>query len=136
MRPVQLVALLLLATGCAQAPAANNQAGSEQNLRPDPVMGTEAAQEGLMDRIERTVQLPKGASDLATYSRNYAWHDEHGVRTVRAVYDRLTGSRGAGRRWVAERDLPMVMDGGCGIVTLSYDLATQRITGMSCNGDA
>src|SRR3954462_9728332 len=125
MRPVQFLAFLLLAAGCTPAPAANNQTGPEQALRPDPIMGAEAAQEGLMDRIERVVQMPKGASDLASYSRNYAWHDENGVRTVRGVYDRLTSNRAGGRRWVAERDLPLVIDGGCGIVTLSYDLATQ-----------
>jgi hypothetical protein len=87
-----------------------------------------------MDRIEREVRLPEGAGALASYARYYAWQQRgDGVRKVVAVYQNLTGER-PGRHWVTERDFPVIMDGGCGVVTLSYDVAAQRIEHVSCNG--
>lgn len=135
MKPVQLL-LLLLAAGCARAPAQGNQMPPDQAPQPDPVTRPDVAQEALMDRIEREVRLPQGATELATYSRHYAWHEESGVRSVVAIYDRLSSTGPGGRHWVTERELPLIMDGGCGVISLSYDLATQRITRIACNGDA
>jgi hypothetical protein len=135
MRPVHLLALLL-AAGCAQAPAQNIQAGPEQGLRPGPVMGDAAAQEALMDRIEREVRMPDGAGAVSSYARYYAWRQgKDGTRNVVAVWQNLTGER-PGRHWVTERDFPLIMDGGCGVITLSYDVAAQRIDRVACNGDA
>jgi hypothetical protein len=124
--------VLLLAFGCAQAPAQSNQSAS-----PPPVRSVaEAEQQAIMDRIERDVRMPQGAGALSSYSRFYAWHQgEDGARKVVAHYENLTGAA-PGRRWVTERDFPLIMDGGCGVVTLSYDVATQRIEHISCNGYA
>jgi hypothetical protein len=148
MRPVQLLALLL-AAGCARAPAQGNQAApaptnqaaAAQALQPDPVTSPEVTQEAVMDLIERQVRLPRGARPLASYARFYAWQRRtDGVRKVVATYTGqsiadVTGA-GPGRHWVAENALPVVMDGGCGIISLSYDVATQRIEHVDCNGDA
>lgn len=41
-----------------------------------------------------------------------------------------------GRRWVSETDFPLIMDGGCGVITLSYNLAAQRVEHITCNGEA
>lgn len=142
MRPVQLLALLLLAAGCAQAPAQNNaavparnKAAPEQALQPDPVTRPEVMQEALMDRIEREVRLPPDAGALATYARYYAWRDGKDGRKVIAVWQNLTGER-PGRHWVTERDLPVIMDGGCGVVSLTWDVATARVEHVACNGEA
>ena len=131
MRPVQLLALLL-AVGCAEAPAQNNEAAPQPAA---PAAGREAEQQAIMERIERDVRLPEGASALASYSRAYAWQERgDGVRKVIAFYENLTGER-PGRRWVTERDFPVIMDGGCGVISLSYDVAAQRIEHVSCNGE-
>jgi hypothetical protein len=129
MKPLQLLAVLL-AIGCAQAPAQNNQSA------PQPAAGANAEQEAIMDRIEREVRLPEGAGQLATYARYYAWQQrEDGVRKVIAFYLHLSGHE-PGRYWVAENALPLILDGGCGMITLSYDVAAQRIEHVSCNGVA
>lgn len=134
MKAVQLVALFL-AAGCTQAPAQNNQTGP-QALQPDPVTRPDVAQEALMDRIEREVQLPPRADALSSYARSYAWHqDKDGTRTVLGYYENLLGTA-PGRRWVTERDFPGIADGGCGVITLVWDVAAQRIERISCNGYA
>jgi hypothetical protein len=131
MKPFQLLALFL-ATSCAQAPAQNNQNAPLPATPPN----TEAqAREELMDQIERQVRLPEGADPLASYERSYAWQQrEDGLRKVVAVYENLTGAP-PGRRWVADTDFPLVMDGACGFISLSYDLAAQRIEHVTCNGE-
>ena len=131
MKPFQLVALFL-AMGCAQAPAQNNQ-GAPQSATPP---NTEAlAREELMDQIERQVRLPAGAGPLASYARYYAWQQrEDGLRKVVGVYVRLSGHP-PGRSWVAENEFPLILDGGCAMITLSYDLAAQRVEHVTCNGE-
>lgn len=140
MKPFQLLALFLT-PGCAQAPAQNNQGAPAQTNQnaPQPRPATPPSTEAqsrieLMDQIERQVRLPEGADRLESYARYYAWQQrEDGFRKVVAVYQNLTGER-PGRHWVTETELPVIMDGGCGVITLSYDLAAQRIEHVSCNG--
>ena len=131
MKPFLLVALPF-AIGCTQAPAQNNQGAS----RPSTPANSEAqAREELMDEIERQVRLPEGAGPLASYARYYAWQQrDDGYRKVVAVFERLTGAP-PGRRWVAETDFPLAMDGGCGLISLSYDVTARRIEHVACNGE-
>lgn len=132
MKPFQLP-VLLLALSCAQAPAQNNQNAPQS---PTPPTTEAQAREELMDRIEREVRLPAGAGPLASYARYYAWQErEDGVRKVVAVYVRLSGHP-PGRSWVAENAFPLILDGGCAMITLSYDVAAQRVEHVTCNGEA
>jgi hypothetical protein len=125
MKALRLLALLL-PIGCAEAPA--------QNAAPDAQAAAPAdEQAAIMDRIERDLRLPDGAGPLAGYSRYYAWQSrEDGVRKVLAIYVREPNPA---QRWVAETALPLIMDGGCGIVSLSYDVAAQRVEHIECNGE-
>jgi hypothetical protein len=130
MKPVQLLALLL-AVGCARAVA---QTGDVALRQPAAVGG--AAETVIMGRIERDIRLPHGAYPLAHYDRYYAWHGvQGGARTVVALYVGANGRAGT-RRWVAQRDLPGIDDGGCDVVSFSYEPATQRIYDLGCNGYA
>jgi hypothetical protein len=136
MKPFQLLALFF-ALGCAQAPAQDNAGSNQAASPPAPSASNAAEQEAIMDRIERDIRLPDGAGPLAAYARSYAWQQRgDGVRKVVAVYENLTGAPAGRRRWVAETDLPLVLDGGCGLISLSYDVATQRIEHVTCNGEA
>lgn len=88
----------------------------------------------IMDRIEALISLPAGASPLPLYERFYAWEArDDGVRKVFGTYVR-GGS--PGRHWVNQNELPLVMDGGCDIVTLTYDVDADRIERVECNGEA
>lgn len=91
----------------------------------------ESREEALMASIEAAVTLPPGAADLQAYSRVYTWAE--GGRKVRAVYERVEAP---GRRWVPESQLPLIMDGGCGVVTLVFDVTSNRVEAISCNGEA
>lgn len=89
--------------------------------------------EAMMDRIEATVVLPPGTASLSSYGRYYAWEARtDGVRKVRGIYVREPEPS---RHWVNENELPLVMDGGCDIVSLTFDLATDRIEWVACNSE-
>jgi plasmid stabilization system protein ParE len=97
--------------------------------------------EQIMDQVESTIRLPVGADPLELYGRNYAFS---GDGKVVAVYYAHSDDRGrvlhavAGeRRWHDwEGELPFIMDGGCSIVHIDYEIATQHILSVSCNGEA
>lgn len=88
----------------------------------------------LMDRIERNVVLPPAAPHLGGYGRYYAWDERAPPRSrVIGVYVSI-GGWPSGRHWVDQAILPRIFDGGCGLVTLIYDVARARIESMRCNG--
>lgn len=77
--------------------------------------------------------MPTGASPLPLYERFYAWEArDDGVRKVFGTFLR---GRGSGRHWVNQSELPLVMDGGCDIITLTYDVVTDRIERVERNGE-
>ena len=94
-----------------------------------------------MDEIERTVRLPGRAGPLELYGRNYAFS---GDGQVVAVYyspsddwGRARYALAGERRWHDwEGELPIIMDGGCSIVHITYEIATQHLLSVSCNGEA
>ena len=118
----------------------------------------------LADRIEALVRLPKGAGRLADYARAYAFDDKGLVVGVYVpgyvapkpdeTCEQVLGDlktrevpcppetsgerlRSGQRRWVDDiNKLPMVMDGGCSVVTVTYDLKRGVIQDTYCNGVA
>lgn len=118
-----------------------------------------------MDRIEGAVRLPQGARPLRDYARFYAPRKGGAIIAIYSVpsppisaNDRcdelrpdLTsrpvecGSLSAAswesvtaneRRWVAERELPRINDGGCSVVNVVYDPRRQVVVSAACNGPA
>jgi hypothetical protein len=130
MKPVQLLALLLI-SGCAPSSAQTRQTA------PAATSGPTAEEIAIMDRLEpRGLRMPRGAGPLSSYTRYYAWQARgDGARRVVAVWVNLAGEP-PGRHWVTEREFPLIFDGGCSVITLSYDVATRYIEHITCNGDA
>ena len=94
---------------------------------------TQRSVETVMNRIESLAVLPADAAPLADYDRYYAWDDDAADRRrVIGVYTRFRAPTG-GRHWIAKSDLPVILDGGCGIVTLVYDAEADRIESVACN---
>ena len=117
----------------------------------------------LMDDIEARIELPAGASSLSHYARYYAI-DETGLvtgifasgyraagpdegceeiledmssRPVPCPDDSNDQLRSGQRRWVGDSDqLPIIMDGGCGVITVVYDPRRSVIESVTCNGVA
>jgi len=93
----------------------------------------------LMDQIERQVQLPAGSRPLAKYARYYAFDKRGRVVAIYTTYlepDYKSLNLPAGhRRWVSEEGkLPAISDGGCGVVEVHFDPATNEVIGTACNG--
>ena len=86
----------------------------------------------IMDKIEATRRMPAAAAPVAAYVRFYAWADIQKTK-VTAVFVK---SETPGRRWVDFDDLPMVMDGGCRVVELVYDVKIGFIEDIYCHGAA
>ena len=118
----------------------------------------------LTDTIEARVKLPQGAGRLSDYARYYAF-DEQGmvlgvyvpgyewpdtdatcgeiledlsIREVPCPAEPKGDNLLAGQRgWVDSKyKLPMVMDGGCSVVTVVYDPKSNRVKNVECNGGA
>lgn len=119
----------------------------------------------LMDRIEKSVDLPQGASALNHYARYYAKvEDGH----IRAIYLRpyeekdpndscsrvgIDGEledvpcpepdvsypilKSGQRIWLDDQEnLPFLLDGGCQLVEVKYDSVTMSFESVRCNGEA
>ena len=95
----------------------------------DDVGGSDEAR---MKWIEARIILPPGASPMESYTRHYTWEDE-GRRTVLAVFN--NGGTG-GRHWLARDKMMYIADGGCGVITFRFDLASERSKKVHCNGVA
>jgi hypothetical protein len=121
------------------------------------------ARERLMDRIERAVILPQRAAPLSDYGRNFAplgngqivaiylrpappiteqSNCVHGdmkpcsteeIQKLNA--DRASVAAAGERRWFTDpSDLPKIVDGGCSVITIHYDLPQERVISVFCNG--
>ena len=93
-----------------------------------------------MDETEARIQMPGGSAALESYARYYALDD--GERVV-GVYITIVEPENpqynvpiGERRWVNRRtELPVILDGGCTVVTVRFDPKTGN-AGASCNGVA
>lgn len=81
---------------------------------------------------ERTMQLPKRAGGLGSFRRHYAGVVIDGRRVLRGTF--ISGR--AGVVIVANvAKLPVIFDGGCGIVEVWHDMTTAR-SESNCHGIA
>ena len=94
-------------------------------------LGAAKPEDAIMDRVERTVTLPEGASALSDYVRRYSYL---GDRTVIGICIlREMGQSGQDRSWVKPSRLPQISDGGCGVVTVFYDPRKKLPPETRCN---
>jgi hypothetical protein len=100
----------------------------------------DAPNDSTMDLIERQVQLPEGTASLDDYARYYAKEGNEivaiyisHVDPTNPYYDVPRGQR----RWLADhRDLPLINDGACAVVSVRYDPVTRTMDTPLCNGEA
>ncbi len=102
--------------------------------------------EATIREIESQVVMPRGARSLDLYDRYYA-PDRIGEReVVVGVFLLRSSFSGQTREGVAPvtaidnvftasaTQLPVVMDGGCNVVTIYFDVATQRLMTIRLDG--
>jgi hypothetical protein len=95
-----------------------------------------------VQRIESKVHMPDGAQAITAYLRFYAGVVDKGRQVIEGVYL----ARGVVRdmqidherdvQISPEKDIPFIDDGGCLMVTVYYDVASDTITHAACNGYA
>ncbi|HXC57190.1 MAG TPA: hypothetical protein VNU97_17955 [Rhizomicrobium sp.] len=84
-----------------------------------------------LSKAELITPGTKPPAPLAKYARFYAGITVSGHRRIRGA---LLLATPPGMRVVPEKDLPRIMDGGCGIIYLLYDPETARVIWVRCNG--
>jgi hypothetical protein len=123
----RLIGLGMLAVGM---PSALQAAG--QSWTPDAK---------IISTLESVVKVPGGYDrpplPLKSYARFYAGSTIKGRRVVRGEYV-LSDDWGkpAGIHISKEEDFPAIMDGGCCIVNLVFDVKAGKIAWIECNGIA
>jgi hypothetical protein len=93
----------------------------------------------LAAEIERQVAAAHPSLPMKRFARFYA-HETDG--SIRAVYlyanegsEPILGKAGS-VIWTTPDKLPVVYDGGCSVVTVTYDPGPKKLTGARCNGVA
>lgn len=90
----------------------------------------------IMNKIENDVTMPSGAGRVRDYERLYAWHFESGSsHAISVIATYQLGAKNE-RHWINELDMPVILDGGCSLVSLTFDRETEKIISISCHGEA
>lgn len=94
---------------------------------------------GEIARLEAGLKLPESPSTsgpLKDYERYYAGIVRNGHRMIHAEFVALgIGPEARGQVHVTSEDkFPVIMDGGCGVVNLLYDVESNRVVHIGCNG--
>jgi hypothetical protein len=84
----------------------------------------------IVGKIEADLKMPHGLS-LKSYRRYYSGEIAKNHHVVVAVF--LKSDR-PGTEIVQQDKLPRVLDSGCSVVTLHYDVELQKILMLRCNG--
>ncbi len=82
----------------------------------------------VVHKLEAQIVMPEGAKPISVYTRYYEPGFDHGRRTV---FGLLTEK---GDRQIHIGHQPIVMDGGCSVVDLTFDVATKQVTSIKCHG--
>ena len=89
-----------------------------------------------MALIESRIELPQGASPLNGYARYYST-DRQGmvVAIYTSLHDLSENDVPIGqRRWVDDyRGLPLISEGGCDVIEITFDPRTQKLDTPACN---
>ena len=105
----------------------------------------------IVEKLERTIQLPEGSHPLDEYDRYYAPGTISGRQTIVGLYlatritdrDKSDADHGNGRPprkgqlhlLAKAKLLPSgISDGGCEEVHVFWDVVTAKIAGVYCNG--
>lgn len=87
-----------------------------------------------VETVEGNLNLPSGAHSLDSYTRYYAEEVVGGRRMLVGIFVYKDGEPGI--RIVEPSALPRVLDGGCRVVNLRYDIERRKLSGLFCNGVA
>lgn len=96
-------------------------------------------------QIEAQIEMPPGAASIEEYARFYSSSGSHVIKgkyvsrgLAAIVLENSVVRRriGAAIYIVDDDNMPDLVDGGCSVLTLSYDTSDGTLTGPDCNGIA
>ena len=93
----------------------------------------------LAESIEKQVLARNANLDLRRYARLYT-HDNTGNVEGTYLFPGIGGLPSKWERgksyWVEANEVPAVDDGGCAVISLLYNVRSEMLVFVSCNGDA
>jgi hypothetical protein len=90
-----------------------------------------------IDKIEAALVMPDGAPPLSSYRRRYGGAIENGRRMIWGVFLLSTMAPSDDEITILEhRPESLVQDGGCLVVTLKFEVDSDRVLRIQCNGQA
>jgi len=108
----------LLATGIGfDLPAAKSQPYPPWTLDP-----------AIVRQLEARAVMPEGTKPIDAYTRYYVPGYDH---ERRVVYGLL---KEGGDKRIHLSNGPIIMDGGCSVVELIFDVTAGQVTSIKCNG--
>jgi hypothetical protein len=81
-----------------------------------------------MQTIEARIRLPAGAWPIGQYRRYYAFSNKD-PDLVEAIYAK--GGRPT-RMWLNWDELPIIVDGGCSVIWVRYQVRAKRFVDLTC----
>lgn len=141
-RAVILAALCLAA--CATKP--DHRAEVLARIAAEEAMPPVAVSDETIRTIESRIEMPPGARPLAEYDRYYSGvrlsgrEGVHGVLLLRETFTHanrgtMASVEGMANVYRGDADaMPLVADGGCSVVTLYFDLASQEFVELHREG--
>ncbi|MES2058194.1 MAG: hypothetical protein V4564_19820 [Pseudomonadota bacterium] len=115
----------------------------------------------LMDAIDTTVRLPIGARPLQQYARFYSVRPDGKIAVLFDADTKTKRPKGYRcsllmpdgsfkkvqcppdtrpeaneRHWVKPSEMPLIFDGGCGVIDMLYDPRTAKVEQIACHGEA
>lgn len=76
--------------------------------------------------------MPEGSKPLSTYARYYYGQTMQGRRLL--IGEFVLGDEQPGIRVVKPDKAPKILDGGCSVVNLKYDIRQEKVVAIFCNG--
>ncbi|WP_152536462.1 hypothetical protein [Sphingobium sp. C100] len=96
-----------------------------------------------MNRVENAIVMPAGARPWQEYARYYSVEPDGKIIGIFIIPDnrdrqnKFYNLSAGNRRWVGDyRNLPSIVDGGCGVLTVTLDPKSRKREGPFCNGEA
>jgi hypothetical protein len=90
-----------------------------------------------IDKIEAGLVMPEEAAPLSAYRRRYGGVIEAGRRVIWGDFLLSTIAPYAAAITILDhRPVSLLQGGGCSVVTLKFDMDSDRLLGIACNGQA
>jgi len=85
----------------------------------------------LVGKVEAKLRMPAGTT-LSSYARYYYGQISHSHRMLMGEF--VLSSNAPGVHIVTPEEAPKILDGGCSLIDLKYDVEKKVVVDLSCNG--